>query len=93
MKPNDPTLYTLALRAAPGNWQTGPVLRLRAALKRLKRDHGLICVACRPVGEPAQESGVVPIKVLGPTPEGQPTARPASPPTPTGTPALEPGSP
>ena len=46
---NAKTQYHLELEPIPGNWKVEPVLRLRAALKRLKRNYGLRCVACRPV--------------------------------------------
>ena len=39
------TTFILALRPRPG---VDGVLALRAALKRLRRDHGLECVECRP---------------------------------------------
>ncbi|MHC1765195.1 MAG: hypothetical protein AB9869_12990 [Verrucomicrobiia bacterium] len=50
-EPNDREL-TLRLEALTGpGWRTDPVLRLRAALKRLLRDYGMKCTDCRPVGD------------------------------------------
>jgi sugar phosphate isomerase/epimerase len=43
-----PESYTLTLRPQPGNWQTPPEQRLRAALKRLLRNYGLRCIKCQP---------------------------------------------
>jgi len=48
------TRYRLVLEALPGNWRVEPAQRLRAALKRLLRNYGLRCVACRPVA-PVEE--------------------------------------
>ena len=48
------TRYHLELEPIPGNWRTPPLLRLRAALKRLLRNYGLRCVACRPAAPPEQ---------------------------------------
>jgi hypothetical protein len=39
--------FILTLRPAAGNWQTPPIVRLRALLKRLKRTHGFECVYIR----------------------------------------------
>jgi len=44
--------YHLELEAIPGNWRVEPVQRLRAALKRLKRNYGLRAVVCRPATTP-----------------------------------------
>lgn len=51
-----PDRFALELRAVPGNWQTPPVLRLRAALKRLLRNYGLRCTSCRPVTPPTDNA-------------------------------------
>ena len=45
--------FTLTLRPVPGNWQTPPEQRLRAALKRLLRNYGLRCIHCQPASAPA----------------------------------------
>jgi hypothetical protein len=47
--------YSIALRAETGNWQTPPVLRLKALLKAALRRYGLRCVSCRPTA-PADET-------------------------------------
>ncbi|MBM3840910.1 MAG: hypothetical protein FJ398_23740 [Verrucomicrobia bacterium] len=51
-RPPQPDTFTLTLRALPG-WPTRfnarpPEQRLRAALKRLLRDHGLRCESFEP---------------------------------------------
>ena len=45
--------FVVVVTPAAGPWRTPPILRLRATLKRLSRDYGLICTACRPQSEPA----------------------------------------
>jgi hypothetical protein len=46
--------FILHLEAMPGNYLAPPVQRLRAALKRLKRNYGLRCTRCEPAPAPAQ---------------------------------------
>jgi len=46
-KPHDTPCWRLTLRATPA--PVDPTRRLRAALKRLLRDHGLRCVKVEPV--------------------------------------------
>jgi len=81
MKPNDPTTYTLTLRALPGNWQSGPERRLRALLKAILRCWGFRVTDIKvPNGTPQDQAAIVPIRVLGPAPEVQPATKPATPP-------------
>jgi hypothetical protein len=40
-------VYVITLRALPGNWRTPPIIRLRAFLKRAKRDWGFQAINIR----------------------------------------------
>ena len=50
---NEQPVYHLILKAVGTGWRTPPILRLRAALKRLRRDHGLVCISA--IEEPEQD--------------------------------------
>ena len=40
--------FTITFRPLTAGWRIPPIYRLRAALKRFKRDYGMVCTSCRP---------------------------------------------
>jgi hypothetical protein len=49
--PPEPAAFALVIRGTPGNWQAGPVQRLKGVLKRLLRSYGFRCLSARPATE------------------------------------------
>lgn len=54
--PRDKTRYHLVFRPEAGNWETSPLLRLRALLKVALRRFGLRCTVCREEIEETKEN-------------------------------------
>ncbi len=55
MNVREPDTFTLTLRAEPCHGMAPPINRLKAALKRFRRQYHLVCTTCFPSPKPRKD--------------------------------------